>query len=102
MPATLPTPACFSALEGHELSQMFIDQYSGAFVTGIADYFERRIAEGAFRPVDPLIAAQTFVGTAAHFGLNQAIFHRCAVNLPQDRIVEGFIDIFLEGIKKRS
>jgi AcrR family transcriptional regulator len=92
----------FSALERHELSQMFIDRYSGAFVGGIADYFERRVADGAFRPMDPLITAHTFIGMAGHFGMNRAIFGHSPVNLPQDRIVEGFIDIFLEGIKKRS
>ena len=92
----------FSALERHELSQMFIDRYSSAFVGGIADYFERRVADGAFRPMDPIITALTFIGMAGHFGMNRAIFGDGPVNLPQDRIVEGFIDIFLEGIKKRS
>ena len=92
----------FSALERHEWNQMFIDEYAVAFVGGLSRYFERRIAEGAFRPVDPLIAAHTLIGIACNFGMNRAIFQRGGLDLPQNQIVEGFVDIFLEGIKNRA
>jgi AcrR family transcriptional regulator len=92
----------FSALERHELSQMFIERYPEAFLSELARFFERRIAEGVFREIDPSLAAHSFIGLASHYGLTKAIFQRCTPDLPQERIVDGFVDIFLEGIRKRS
>jgi AcrR family transcriptional regulator len=92
----------FSALEGHELADMFYDQYSKAFLEALARYFEKRITASDFRPLDPMLAAHTFVGMAAHHGMSQAIFHRCALDLPQHAAVEALVDIFLEGIRNRS
>src|SRR5574338_1459351 len=42
----------FSALEHHELSDMYFDRYSQAFFNEIAAYLQRRIADGAFRDTD--------------------------------------------------
>ncbi len=92
----------FSALENHELSHMFIERYSQAFFAGLARFFERRIAEGAFREMDPLLAAHSFIGLAANYGMSRAIFQRGALDLPQEQIVAGFVDIFLEGMRKRT
>ena len=92
----------FSALEHHELSQMFIERYSQAFFSELARFFERRIAEGVFREIDPMLAAHSFIGLASHYGVTNAIFQRCTPDLPQEQIVDGFVDIFLEGIRKRS
>ncbi len=92
----------FSALEQHELSQMFYEHYTHSFFSELARFFERRIAAGAFREMDPMLAAHTFVGLAGHYGLSRVIFQSATLDLPQDQIVNGFIDIFLEGIRKRS
>jgi AcrR family transcriptional regulator len=91
----------FSALENHELSHMFVERYSRAFFAGLGRFFERRIAEGAFREMDPVVAAHSFIGVAANYGMSRAIFQRGALDLPQEQIVEGFVDIFLEGMRKR-
>jgi AcrR family transcriptional regulator len=90
----------FSALEHHELSQMFIERYSQAFFTELERFFERRIAEGTFREMNPMLAAHSFVALAANYGMNLAIFSHCPVDVPQEQIVDGFVDIFLEGVKK--
>lgn len=92
----------FSALEQHELSDIFFERYSNAFFRELAAFFARRMADGAYRDIDPMLAAHTFVGVAANYGVNRAIFQRGALDLPQQQIVEGFVDIFLEGIRKRS
>jgi AcrR family transcriptional regulator len=92
----------FSALEHHELSEMFFERYSKAFFTELAGYFRRRIEAGVFRDADPILAAHTFVGLACHYGVNLALFRRGMLDLPQQQIVEGFVDFFLEGIRKRS
>lgn len=92
----------FSALERHELSRMFIERYTKAFIAGLAHFFEGRVSEGVYRQLDPWLAAHTFIGLASHYGMTQAIFQPCPPNLPQDRAVEGFVDIFFEGIRNRS
>ncbi len=103
--ATDPTYArllLFSALEHHELSQLFFERYSEGFFIAVAGFFERRIRDGAFRRIDPSLAAQSFIGLAANYGMSRAVFKRTMVDLPQEQIVEGFVDIFLEGIRKRT
>lgn len=92
----------FSALERHELSRMFFEKYSLVFFAGLARFFERRIAEGEFRGMDPMLAAHAFIGLAANYGMSRAIFEGGAPGLDQDHVVQGFVDIFLEGIRKRS
>ncbi len=91
----------FAGLEGHELSHMFQERYTNAFLDGISRYFARRMDEGVFRRMNPAIAAETFVGTTANFGMSQAVFGSQCLNLPLEELVEGFVDIFLEGMKKR-
>jgi AcrR family transcriptional regulator len=91
----------FSTLEGHELADLFHDQYTKAFLEALAQYFETRMLAEDFRRMDPMLAAHTFVGIAAHYGMSRTIFRRGALDLPQDQTVEGLVDIFLEGIRNR-
>ena len=91
----------FSTLEGHELADLFYDQYSKSFLEALARYFDARMAKSEFRTMDPMLAAHTFVGIAGHYGMSRTIFHRGALDLPQEQTVEGLVDIFLEGIRNR-
>ena len=52
----------FTALEGHALAEPFFAARVRSLRQGLARYVERRIAEGAFRRVDPLLAARAFLG----------------------------------------
>ena len=44
----------FSALEGHELADMFFGKQHRVFYDYLAGYIRTRIEEGAFREIDPL------------------------------------------------
>jgi AcrR family transcriptional regulator len=94
----------FSALEQHELSEFFYETYSKAFFDEVIQYFELRIAAGAFQAIDPRIAAHTLISIAAHYALSRIIFNHCPTlsDITQEQISEAAVDIFLEGIKKRS
>ena len=48
----------FSALEGHELADMFFGKQHRVFYDYLAGYIRSRIEEGAFREIDPLLAAR--------------------------------------------
>src|SRR5438067_888914 len=59
----------FSALEGHELSDMFFRNRHRVFYEFLAGYIARRTREGRFRKVDALLAAQSFVGMIVYHRL---------------------------------
>jgi AcrR family transcriptional regulator len=91
----------FSALEGHELSQLFFESKVRRLHEFLSDYIDGRIADGAFRPVDPILAARGFVGMVAHYLLIHEIFgvKRRAGLLPE-HVVDTFVTLFLEGIRQ--
>jgi hypothetical protein len=89
----------FSALEGHELSDMFMK--SMLENNPYAAYIERRTQEGAFRPMNPKIAARAFFGMFATYVLWQEIFG-LKNGEPHERedVIRTFVSIFLSGISK--
>jgi len=93
----------FSALEGHELSEMFAASMTAGnpIPKFIVTYIQRRIDEGAFRQMDPQLAARAFLGMFASFVLFQEIL--CLKKTePHDRqeVASAFVSIFLRGITK--
>lgn len=88
----------FSALEGHELSDMFLT--SVAARDPVAEYIQHRIDEGAFRPVDPHLAARALFGMFVSFVQWQEIFgHKKNRTYGRDEVVHTFVSIFLSGMK---
>ena len=71
----------FSALEGHE-------------------YIARRTQDNAFRRVDPLLAAQSFIGMIVYHRLLHEIFKVPQHCSPEDA-VSGYVDMFLSGLQKK-
>jgi len=90
----------FSALEGHQLSDMFVSSMAARHP--IADYIQRRIDEGVFREMDAQLAARSLIGMFAGFVLWQEIFGLKKKH-PRDpeEVVRTFVSIFLSGIAKR-
>jgi AcrR family transcriptional regulator len=88
----------FSALEGHQLSDMFVSSMAARHP--IANYIERRIGEGAFRQIDPQLAARALMGMFASFIMWQEIFG-FKNKQPRDReeVVRTFVSIFLSGMR---
>lgn len=90
----------FSALEGHELSDMFFSTYVEYVDMLLCDYIEGRIADGAFKGIHPLSASQAFIGMIVNHIIVQELFggkKRNKVN--NEELVETFVTIFLNGIK---
>ena len=95
--STLLRLLLFSALEGHELSDMFFVKHHKVFYERLATYIRTRIKEGAFRAIDPLLAARAFIGMVVHHRLLHEIF-----GVPQHRshgeTVATYVDLFLQGL----
>ena len=89
----------FSALEGHELSDMFFRNRHRVFYEYLAGYIARRTREGAFRQVDPLLAAQSFIGMIVYHRLLHEIFRVPAHCSPEDAVA-GYVEVFLGGLRK--
>jgi AcrR family transcriptional regulator len=91
----------FSALEGHELSDMFFQRQYRTFHDLLATYISKRIEGGAFRPVDPLLAARAFFGIIVHHRLLHDI-----LGLPMHRSYEDtvgqYVSLFLGGLIQSS
>src|SRR6266508_2794183 len=89
----------FSALEGHELSDMFFRNRHRVFYDYLAGYIARRSGEGAFRNVHPLLAAQSFIGMIVYHRLLHEIF-KVPPHFSPEEAVAGYVDVFLEGLRK--
>jgi AcrR family transcriptional regulator len=91
----------FSALEGHQLSEMFVANMAAR--NPIANYIQRRIDEGAFRPMNPELAARALFGMFASFVLWQEVFGQKKTHRhDREEVVRTFVAIFLSGISKES
>lgn len=87
----------FSALEGHELSDMFFGKHHKVFYDHLAAYIRTRIDEGVFRDVDPLLAARAFIGMVVHHRLLHEIFG-VPMHRSHDDTVTTYVDLFLHGL----
>jgi len=89
----------FSALENHELAKIFAEQHLQQFYDFLAGYIAQRIRDGAFRRVDPLLAARSFIGMLIYHRLLSHLFHMPVPQQP-DEIVQTFVTIFVNGLHK--
>lgn len=96
---TLMRLLLFSALEGHELSDMFFQSRVRRLHEFLADYIRSGTAAGRFRCMDPLLAARAFLGMVFH---NLLIHELFAVKREPGQgvedVVEGFVVLFLRGV----
>lgn len=93
----------FSALEGHELSDMFFDTYVEYINTLLSDYIEGRISEGAFKGLNPLIAARAFIGMVVNYIIVQELFgEKKKKRVNKEEVTDTFVEIFLNGIKEKQ
>jgi AcrR family transcriptional regulator len=99
--ASLMRLLLFSALEGHALAQTFFESKVQKLHEFLGSYIEQRIAEGVFRPVNPLVAARGFVGMIAHYILLHKIYGvKRPVGYSPEQAVETFVTLFCEGIRQ--
>lgn len=91
----------YSALEGHELADMIFRNHISKTQRQLADYVRKRIAEGAFRRVDPMIAVCGFMGMIINHVMRQKFFERgggSTSNLSNRQAAEKFTDLFLASM----
>jgi AcrR family transcriptional regulator len=89
----------YSALEGHEMARPFQEGRIRRMRDFLADYLARRVREGAFRPIDPLLGARAFMGMVVDHGIVRHVFgQREQYPQPPEEVAEAFVSIFLNGV----
>ena len=88
----------FSCLERHELAELFFERlFQGAY-RQVMDYIRRRIREGAFRKVNPEIAARGLIGMISYHGLVGLLLPGRFGKPNRRRVVDEMVTVFLGGI----
>src|SRR5215216_3395795 len=90
----------FSALEGHNLSETFFDRVAREIKNHIRLYIKQRMSDGAFRKVDPAVAARALVGMVLHQAQVRNIFGADDVSLSNSALAHRFVELFLNGVLK--
>jgi len=91
----------FSALEGHALALSFFESQVRRLHEFLSSYIETRIADGVFRPVNPLVAARSFFGMIVHYLLLHEIYGvKRPVDVSPEQVVETFVTLFCDGIRQ--
>jgi len=98
---TLMRLLLYSGLEGHELSTMFFETHVKKTRKFVADYIKQRIADKAFRRIDPKVAASAFFSMINHYAMAREIFKSAALEISSEKAADAFVQIFLEGLLSR-
>ncbi len=89
----------YSGLENHRLAHRFFRTYVQEYYRVLAGHIERRIKQGIFRKVDPLLAARGFMGMILYHNLVQEIFGGGMYQKFDPEEVSGALaDIWLQGV----
>jgi AcrR family transcriptional regulator len=101
--STLTRLLLFSGLEEHELTERFFRTYIAEYFETLASYIRRRIHEGVYRNVDPLLSARGFVGMVFNYFLTQELFDpQRHQRFDIKKASETLTNIWLDGMLKRS
>ena len=93
-----------SALEKHQLAEMFFNEYVRRVYEFLGAYIRERQRDGAFVDVDPAIVVRCFIGMVMHQSLNNNLWDpaRRLLNLTNESAAKQFTDILLNGITTRK
>jgi AcrR family transcriptional regulator len=93
----------FSALEGHQLSDIFYSNHEIKRVMKLVDYIQLRISEGAFCDVDPFLVARAFTGMFYTYVTAEHLFDasRYYPRATHEEVIQSFLSIFLSGIRSK-
>ena len=87
----------FSNLEGHELKDLFFERGGKLGLDIVAEYIERRVAEGVMQG-DPAVASRCFWNIIGHHCLITLVFGCKRLPYSDEEVVRQMVDIFLRGM----
>jgi AcrR family transcriptional regulator len=89
-----------SALEGHELAEMFWDRNVRDLYDFLGGYVRERQREGAMRDCDPAVVVRAFLGMVIHHSLNNTLWdkERRLIDIPNALAADEFARVLLDGV----
>jgi AcrR family transcriptional regulator len=89
-----------SALEGHELAQMFFEKFVQRVYALLGNYIAGRQRDGAMINIDPAIVVRAFIGMIVHHSLTNNLWDpkRRLLKISNEDAAKHFTDILLNGI----
>ena len=91
-----------SALEEHELAQMFWEKFVKRVYHSLGAYVRQRQRDGAMVEIAPAVIVRAFIGMVVHHSLNNNLWDRQKrlVRISNERAAREFANILLRGILK--
>src|SRR5213080_3225939 len=89
-----------SALEEHELAQMFWEKFVKRVSRTLRAYIRERQREGAMKNIEPLVVVRAFIGMIIHHSLNNNLWDRKQqlLKISNEAAARQFTDILLHGV----
>ena len=89
-----------SALEEHELAQMFWEKFVKRVYHSLGAYVRQRQRDGAMIEIAPALVVRAFIGMVVHHSLNNNLWDRKRnlVRISNERAAREFANILLRGI----
>lgn len=89
-----------SALEEHELAQIFWEKFVKRVYRTLRGYIRERQREGAMKDVEPLVVVRAFIGMIIHHSLNNNLWDRKQqlLKISNKAAAREFTDILLHGV----
>ena len=92
----------FSSLEGHKLSQLFMESQVRPVYELLSNYIRERARQGAFRKADAMVLVRGFLGMVSHHSLITLIYGDPFLRKSNRDMAREFSRMFLQGICKTS
>jgi AcrR family transcriptional regulator len=91
-----------SALEEHELAQIFWDKFVRRVYKFLGDYIRQRQRDGAMIDVEPAIVVRAFIGMVIHHSLNNNLWDRKRrlLKISNQAAARKFTEILLRGVTR--
>jgi AcrR family transcriptional regulator len=89
-----------SALEGHELAEMFFEKFVRRVYELLGGYITERQRDGAMVKMDPALIVRAFIGMIIHHSLNNNLWDpkRRLLRISNHEAAKHFTDILMNGI----
>jgi AcrR family transcriptional regulator len=89
-----------SALEEHELAQMFWEKFVKRVYRILGAYIRQRQRDGAMIQIEPSVIVRAFVGMVIHHSLNNNLWDRkrSLLKISNQAAAREFTDILLHGV----
>ena len=93
-----------SALEGHELAEMFFEKFIRRVYQLLGDYITERQRDGAMIKMDPFIIVRAFIGMIIHHSLNNNLWDpkQRLLKISNRDAAKHFTTILLNGISTNT